>query len=365
MKIAQVIQSLEKLAPPALQEEYDNAGLITGNLHDECSGVMVSLDATEEVILEAIEKNCNLVVSHHPILFRGLKRITGRNYVERALILAIRHNIALYAIHTNLDNVMHGVCGRMADRLSLSNRRVLAPGKDKLEKLVVFVPHAHRDNLLNALFAAGAGGIGQYAECSFMLEGNGTFKGSEQSNPFVGEKGSRHTEPETRIEVIYPGWLRGRVLAGMRSAHPYEVIAHDIYSLKNDYVETGSGLMGDLPADMDTGDFLRLLKQAFGLQVIRFAGKKSGKIRKLALCGGSGSFLLSAAKAAGADAFVTADMKYHEFFDAENSLLLADIGHFESEQFTIDLLHEFLQENFPNFAVLKTGVNTNPVSYLF
>lgn len=363
MQIKEIIYALEQVAPPALQEEYDNAGLITGNIHWECTGVMVSLDATEAVIQEAIEKGCNMVVSHHPIVFKGLKKLSGRSYVERAIISAIKHDIALYAIHTNLDNVLPGVNGKMADLLGLINRKILAPKKGLLQKLSVFVPMAHKDALMNALFAAGAGNIGGYSECSFATEGMGSFKAGENAQPFVGQVGHRHTEPELRLEVIFPQWMQASVVKAMIAHHPYEEVAYDIYPLANSFLQTGSGLIGELMEPIRENEMLQLLKNSFKTGVIKHTPLTGKPIKKIALCGGAGSFLTGAAIAAGADIFITADLKYHEFFDADQKLVLADIGHFESEQFTIDLLFDILRENFPTFAVLKTGVNTNPVCY--
>lgn len=363
MKIRDIISVLEEKAPPALQEDYDNAGLITGNPHWDCSGVMVSLDATESVIREAKERGCNLLVSHHPIVFRGLKKITGRTYVEQALIYAIKHDIALYAIHTNLDNVSDGVSGWMANKLDLQDQKVLVPKKGLLEKLELYVPHAEKGRLLDALFAAGAGHIGEYSECSFSTTGEGSFKAGDAANPFVGERGQRHLEPETKLELVYPSWLSGKVLQAMRQAHPYEEIAYQRVALNNTLQTAGSGIIGNLPNKMNISDFLSLLKQKFNVPVIRHSGCEKDQVSRVALCGGSGSFLTGTALSAGADAYVTADIKYHEFFDAEGKMLLADIGHFESEQFTIDLLHDILREKFPTFAVLKTAVQTNPVRY--
>ncbi|HNP53972.1 MAG TPA: Nif3-like dinuclear metal center hexameric protein [Ferruginibacter sp.] len=363
MTIGSIMQALEQWAPLRLQEEYDNAGLITGNPSWNCTGILVSLDATETVVQEAINQGCNLVVSHHPIVFRGLKKINGKNYVERSVIKAIKHDIALFAIHTNLDNVLHGVNGSMADRLGLLNRQVLQPKRELLEKMVVFVPLTHREPVLQALFAAGAGQIGLYDECSFTANGQGTFRASETANPYVGEKGQLHTEAESRIEVIYPVWLQKPVIKSLLQAHPYEEVAYDCYPLSNEYKQTGSGLIGELPEPVSPQRLMNQVSRAFEQPFIRFAAGSGREIRKIALCGGAGSFLIGAARAAGADAFITADLKYHEFFDAENDLLLLDIGHFESEQFTIDLIIDFIREKFPNFAVRKSGEITNPVQY--
>ena len=363
MKIQDITSLLEKIAAPSLQESYDNAGLLTGNPSWECSGIIVSLDATEDIVQEAISKKCNLIVAHHPIIFKGLKKITGKNYVEQTIIRAIKNDIAIYAIHTNLDNVLQGVNGKIADMLGLGKKQILVPKENLLQKLAVFVPVDHKEKLLNALFTAGAGNIGNYSECSFSTTGTGSFKAGENTNPFVGVAGERHYENEVKVEVIFPVWLERQVLIAMRSAHPYEEIAFDIYELNNSYGQTGSGLIGELEKGVDEKVFLEQLKKIFKLSVIRHTAFTGKPIQKVALCGGAGSFLTAAAKAAGADVYISSDIKYHEFFDTEGKLLLADIGHYESEQFTIDLLFDILSENFPNFAVLKTGVNTNPVKY--
>lgn len=363
MQIAEIIQFLESIAPPALQETYDNAGLITGSLQWECKGIIVSLDATEEVILEAKAKGANLVVAHHPIVFSGLKKITGKTYVERAIIRSIKEDIAIYAIHTNLDNVLAGVNGKIAEKMGLTNCSILQPKSDQLKKLYTFVPIAHAEAVRAALFAAGAGQIGNYSECSFNTAGLGTFKAGEGSSPFVGELGERHVEEELKLELIYPAWLEKSLVNALIKAHPYEEVAYDLVALDNSLNQVGAGLIGELPAAKSTADFLQLLKNQFNLKVIRHTDWDEKPIKKVAICGGAGSFLTKAAIAAGADAFVTGDVKYHEFFDAENKLLLADIGHWESEQYTIELLADHLSGKFPTFAVLKTGVKTNPVVY--
>ncbi|MEO6489518.1 MAG: Nif3-like dinuclear metal center hexameric protein [Ferruginibacter sp.] len=365
MTISKIIQVLETTAPLVLQEAYDNAGLITGDPATECTGIMTCLDATEEVVIEAISRNCNLVVAHHPIIFRGLKKITGKNYVERTIISAIKNDMAIYAIHTNLDNIIDGVNGRIADKIGLVNRNILVPKERLLQKLAVFVPVANKQGLLEALFAAGAGNIGHYSECSFSTAGTGSFKGDGSTDPFVGKPGERHYEKEEKVEVIFPVWLRTQIVHAMKNVHPYEEVAYDIYDLENQNQQTGSGICGELEEQMEEKRFLKLLKDKFKLSVIRHTALTGKIIKKVAICGGAGSFLTGAAIGAQADAYITSDVKYHEFFDADNKILLADIGHFESEQFTIDLLFDILRQNFPNFAVLKTGVQTNPVQYFY
>ncbi len=363
MKINEVIRFLESLAHPSLQENYDNAGLVTGSGEWECRGILCSLDATEEVVREAMDRGCNLVVAHHPIIFSGLKKINGRNYVERTVVLAIKNDIAIYAIHTNLDNVKDGVSGRMASLLGLVNPQVLAPKQGLLKKLYTFAPAEHAGKVRDALFEAGAGRIGNYSECSFNAEGTGTFRAGDGANPFVGSKDSRHYEQEIRIEVVLPSYLEQQVVAALLAAHPYEEVAYDILTLANKWPLTGSGMIGQLPEPMDEKGFLEKLKQIFRCGIVRHTALTGKPVQRVALCGGAGSFLISNALAAGADAYLTADLKYHEFFDADGKMLLADLGHFESEQFTIDLLTEHLEQKFLTFAVLKTAVNTNPVHY--
>ena len=363
MKINDIISFLESQAHPSLQEQYDNAGLITGNAAWECTGIICSLDATEEVVKEAIEKKCNLIVAHHPIIFGGLKKINGKNYVEKTVITAIKNDIAVYAVHTNLDNVLHGVSGKMAAMLGLQNVSVLALKDSTLKKLFTFAPVDKAEQVRNAIFTAGGGHIGNYSECSFNAEGMGTFKGGEGTNPYVGEAGKLHQEKEIKIEVIIPAYLESRVVAAMKAAHPYEEVAYEIVSLSNTHQGIGSGVIGELPAALDETQFLTRLKEVFGVPVIRHTALSGKPVKKIALCGGAGSFLISKALAAGADAYITGDLKYHEFFDANSRILLADIGHYESEQFTINLLQEILEQKFPTFAVLKTAVKTNPVHY--
>jgi dinuclear metal center YbgI/SA1388 family protein len=363
MQIAEIIHFLETIAPPSLQESYDNAGLLTGSAGWECTGMIVSLDATEEVILEAKAKGANLIVAHHPIVFSGLKKITGKTYVERAVISSIKNDIAIYAIHTNLDNMLEGVNGKMAEQLGLINCKILKTKNSALKKLHTFVPVAEAEAVRSAIFEAGGGNIGNYSECSFNGAGTGTFKAAEGTNPFAGEIGKRHEEPELKIEVIFPAWLEGLVISSLLKAHPYEEVAYDIISLDNQFQSVGSGIIGELPDPVSETDFLQLLQNQFELAVIRHTPFLQKTVKKIAICGGAGSFLTKTAIASGADAFVTGDVKYHEFFDADGRLLLADIGHWESEQFTIDLLADQLSRKFPTFAVLKTGVKTNPVEY--
>lgn len=363
MKIAEIIQCLEAIAPPALQEDYDNSGLLLGNPQDEVSKALLCLDSTEAVVDEAIAQGCDIIIAHHPLIFKGIKRLNGNNYVEKTLIKAIRHGIALYACHTNLDNVHHmGVNSMIAERLGLRQTRVLRPMQHSLVKLVVYVPHAHTEAVLTAAFAAGAGSIGKYDECSFILEGSGTFRPGVGTNPFIGEHGQRHTESEARVEWIVPRYNLSAVMQAIRQAHPYEEVAYDVYAVAQENKNLGSGLVGELETALSPEGFLSLLKERMELTQVRFTQNGGSAIKKVAVCGGSGSFLIKDARAA-ADAYVTADVKYHEFFDAEDRLLLCDIGHYESEKYTIELFRRILSEKFPNFATIFARTDTNPVNY--
>lgn len=364
MKLREITSFLESIAPPAFQEDYDNSGLIVGHPDMEITGALISLDCTESIVEEAIEHGCNLIISHHPIVFKGLKKFNGNNYVERVVIKAIRHEIAIFAIHTNLDHVSEGVNRKICDRLGVINCRILSPKSGILRKIVTFCPFNHSDIVRKAMFDAGAGHIGQYSDCSFNLEGTGTFKATDGANPFVGEIGKQHYEQEIRMELIYPAYLEKNILAALHQAHPYEEVAYDLYSLNNQYAQVGSGMIGSLENDMDELEFLKFAKDRLKAKVVRHTALRSKKIRRVAVCGGSGSFLLQNAIRAGADIFITADFKYHEFFDADGKIIIADVGHFESEQFTQELLLELITEKFPNFALRLTLQNTNPVNYL-
>lgn len=361
--IRQVTQALEALAPLAYQESYDNAGLIVGDPAAEVTGVLTSLDCTEAVVEEAVARGCNLVVAHHPIVFKGLKKLNGKNYVERAVIRAIKSDVALYAIHTNLDHVRGGVNFKIAEKLGLEAVRILAPKRETLLKLVAFVPVDSTQAVLEALYAAGAGGVGDYKNCSFRVEGTGTFLPTEGTNPAVGEVGQAEEVTEDRIEVLLPVPLEGAVLAALRQAHPYEEVAFYLQKLENGNQDVGAGAIGTLPETLDERDFLRFLKARMNLNVIRHTSLRGRPVRTVAVCGGAGSFLLGDALRQGADAFVTADFKYHEFFDAENRLVVCDVGHYESEVFTKDLLRDVLAKKFTTFAVEISETPTNPVNY--
>jgi dinuclear metal center YbgI/SA1388 family protein len=361
MKLSEIIKAIESLAPLALQESYDNAGLYCGNISDEISKVLVSLDITEAVVQEAIEMKCQLIIAHHPIIFKPLKKLTGENHVERTILSAIKNNIALYAAHTNLDNAYEGVNFKLAEKIGLENVQILQPTKN-LKNLTVFVPLENTETLLRALSDAGAGQIGNYKDCCFKVEGTGTFTPTRNSNPVLGQLNVKEEVRENRVEVIMPSYLEKQILAAMKKAHPYEEVAHFISEVQNPNQDSGAGAIGELENGLTPEEFLQKLKKDLNLEAIRYTSF-SRKINRVAVCGGAGSFLLKQAIAKNADAFVSADFKYHEYFDAENNIMIADVGHYESEFYTRELFFELLKKKFPNIAVLFSTVNTNPVKY--
>lgn len=360
-----LMRVLEQAAPLAYQESYDNAGLQCGDPRMEVRGVLIALDCTPAVVEEAVRRGCNVVVAHHPLIFKPLKRLTGANEVEQTLLKAIRHEVALYAAHTNLDNVRHGVNRKLAEKLGLTNLRILDPKPGLLAKLITYVPPAHTETVLQALYQAGAGQVGDYSACSFRTEGTGTFTPGAGTDPFIGRRGEPETVREERVEVLLPLHLQHAALRALQQAHPYEEVAYEIIRLENLNQEVGSGMIGELPEALPPHEFRQRLKAALGVPVVKHT-EFEAPIRKVALCGGAGSFLIGKARAAGADAYVTGDLKYHEYFAAEGRLLLCDVGHFESEQFTGEIFRDLLMGNFGStFALFIAETLTNPVRYDF
>ena len=362
MQIREICQQMEAWAPLAWQESYDNAGLLLGDSSAEVKGVLISLDCTEDVVDEAIQKGCNLIISHHPIIFSGLKRITGANYVERTVIKAIQHHIALYASHTNLDHAPKGVSYHLASKLGITGQ-VMKPMRDALKALQYYVPASHEVSVREALHAAGAGNIGEYTSCSFSQEGLGRFQPSDEANPHTGSAGILSEVPEVKVEMISPSHLSAPILNALKSAHPYEEVAYFIHSLDNSWQEVGSGYVGTLENPLSPEEFIAFTKNRLGLHALKHTALPLGPISKVAVCGGAGSFLIKEAVKQGCDAYITADIKYHEFFDAENQCLLIDVGHYESEVMIIDAIHDYLSKKISNFAVLKSETNTNPVRF--
>ena len=364
MIIRDITNYIEELAPLNYAEDFDNVGLLVGNYTTSVTGVLVTLDTLEETVDEAIAKKCNLIISFHPIIFGGLKKLNGNSYVERVVLKAIKNDIASYATHTALDNSKKGVSAKMCEVLGLENTKILIPKKGIIKKLTTYVPTNNAEELRTTLFSAGAGNIGNYDDCSFNTIGEGTFRGNENSNPTLGEKGKNHTEKETKISVIYESKNESAILKALQNNHPYEEIAYEIVTTENIHQNIGMGMIGELSTEMDENDFLLFLKKTMKTACVRHSNLINKKIKKVAVLGGSGSFAISNAKRAGADAYVSADFKYHEFFKAENKILLADIGHYESEQFTKNLLVDYLTKKFSNFAVILSEKSTNPIYYI-
>lgn len=365
MKIKEIIAAIEEVAPVSFQESWDNSGLIVGNPSDEAHSALITLDVTEAVVDDAVAHNENLIIAHHPVVFGGLKKLNGKNDVERAVMKAIKNDVAIYAAHTNIDVVKNGVSWMMARKLGLTNLKTLVPQKGLLKKLVTFIPVNDAEKLKQALFNAGAGNIGNYDSCSFNVEGKGSFRGGEATNPYVGKPGEIHFEEELRIETVFPAHIQSKVISALIDAHPYEEVAYDIYPLDNVHNEVGLGVVGDLPETAEALEFLKTVKEAFQCRALRYTNIHQKSISRIALVGGAGSSFLRDAMAAKADVFITGDFKYHQFFDAENRIIIADIGHYESEQFTKELFYEIVTNKFSKFAIRLSEVKTNPVNYLF
>jgi dinuclear metal center YbgI/SA1388 family protein len=364
MQISEITNYIESVAPLAYQESYDNAGLLVGNPNDEVEKALICLDVTEAVVDEAIGGGFQLIIAHHPLIFGGLKKLNGKNEVERCVLKAIRNNIAIYAAHTNLDSVHGGVNSKICTKLQLQNCKILTPVKGRLKKLVTFIPTQQADAVKKAVFEAGAGHIGNYDSCGFSSDGTGSFRGNNSTNPFVGKPGELHDEQEVRFETIFPAIRQRAVISALLKAHPYEEAAYDIYPLDNEFEQVGAGMVGELETPVSEVEFLQLAKKQFNCKVIRHSPFLGRKVKKVAVCGGAGSFLIRQAIGSGADVFITGDMKYHQFFEAEGKIVIADIGHFESEQFTKEVFYELLTKKFPKFAVRLSAVQTNPINYL-
>lgn len=364
MTIKEIVYALDRFAPLPLQDGYDNAGLQIGLTEAEATGALLCLDVTEAVIDEAIALGCNLIVAHHPLLFKGVKSLTGRDYVERCVIKALRNDIAIYAAHTNLDNLQGGVSFKMAEKLGLSDVRILEPKEQMLTKLVTFVPTQHADAVRKALFDAGCGCIGRYDSCSYNLQGEGTFRPQEGTSPYCGEIGTLHTEPEVRMETVLPNYLTSTVIKALVKAHPYEEPVYDLYPLQNQWAQAGAGIIGVLKEPETELEFLRRVKKCFEVECLRHNKLRGREILTVALCGGAGSFLMHQAMRQGADVFITGEIKYHEFMGHDQDILLADIGHYESEQFTKEIFYNQLREWFPSLEVHLSSLNTNPIKYL-
>lgn len=364
MKIKEIVSALDRFAPLPLQDGFDNAGLQIGLTEAEATGALLCLDVTEAVLDEAIALGCNLVISHHPLIFKGYKSITGKDYVERCILKAIRNDMVLYAAHTNLDNAKGGVNNKIAEKIGLKHLQVLEPKRNSLLKLVTFVPTEQAERVRKALFAAGCGNIGGYDSCSYNLKGEGTFRAGENTHPFCGSIGELHREEEVRIETILPSYKKGEVVRALLSAHPYEEPAFDLYPLENEWTQAGAGIVGELETPETGLEFLKRIKKIFEVECVKHNRLTGREIQKVALCGGAGAFLIPQAIRSGADIFITGEIKYHDYFGHEDEILLAEIGHYESEQYTKEIFYSIIRDLFPNFALHLSKINTNPIKYL-
>lgn len=363
MTIQEIIHEIELFAPLVYQESYDNCGVQVGTIDQECVGALLTLDVTEAVIEEAIERNCNLIICHHPLIFGGIKQLSGKNYVQRSIIKAIKNDITIYAAHTNMDSVLLGVNHKIAEKIGLQDLSILQESKNNLFKLQTYIPAEHATALKTALFEAGAGSIGNYSECSYEVNGWGQFRGNDESNPTLGNKNETLRVAEQKLEFIVPLHLQSKIIQTLQMAHPYETVAYELIPLANKNQTIGAGMVGSLPSPMGAYEFLAKIKDTFKIPCIKHTAITKPQIQKVAFCGGSGYFLLNHAIQAKADIFITADYKYHQFFDAENKIVIADIGHFESEQYTNEIFHSILRKKFSNFAIYLSYTNTNPINY--
>jgi dinuclear metal center YbgI/SA1388 family protein len=364
MKLQELCSFLDSAIPLSFQEGYDNSGLQVGLPDKEISSALITLDVTEEVLDEAGLYGCDVIISHHPVIFNAIKRLSGRTLTEKIVLKAVKQDVAIYSAHTSLDALSNGVSRKMAEKLKLGNIRVLVPLRNRLLKLVTYVPEKHLEKVREAIFSAGAGKIGDYDNCSFISEGTGSFRGGENTKPFAGEKGKLHFEKEFKLETVMFSHLKGKVIDALLETHPYEDVAYDVYALENDNIEAGMGCYGELAEPVAEKDFLAHLSSVFSAKGIRYSKPLGKKIKKIALCGGAGGSLLNDAIASGADAYVTADIRYHSYFETGNKILLADIGHYESEKFSAEILHDLIIKKFPTFAVRFSEINTNPINYL-
>ncbi|MEG0499933.1 MAG: Nif3-like dinuclear metal center hexameric protein [Rikenellaceae bacterium] len=364
MVVSEVIKIIEGFAPPALAENFDNVGLMVGDKSMRVRGILLTLDVVEESVDEAVERGLNLIITHHPLIFSPLKSLTGKNYIERVLIRAIKQGVAIYSAHTNLDSVQQGVSFRLGEKLGLQKMQVLRPVKNNLLKLVVYSPFNYSNGIRKALADSGAGFIGQYDSCSFSAMGEGRFRATAGLRPFVGSVGELHTEKEERIETVVQRHKLAETLVQLRRVHPYEEMAYDVMPLENMDPSVGLGVIGEFSEEMDVYDFLGGVKKILQIPMIKYSAPVKNRIRRVALCGGAGASFINDAINSGADIYVTGDLKYHDYFVPDGRITIADIGHFESEQFTLDIFNDVLIKKITNFTVCKTALNCNPINYL-
>lgn len=364
-KIKEVLQAMDAICSESIQESWDNSGLQWGDDSETVKGVIVSLDVTMDVINEAIDCGCNLIIAHHPLIFGPLKQVRKNGTeVERLAYHCIQNSIAVYAAHTNWDKVAQGVSWVMAKRIGLLNEEILQPEKDGLCNLKVMGTPRDIAEIRKAWFNAGIGNVGEYSNCSFTTDGWGTFEPSESANPSVGEKNKTEFLRENAIEILCTKKDVSKALAIATETSSYETIAHSIIPLKNTNDTLGFGCIGELKEALSLSDFLALCKEKYACKVVRYnPSEKIKNIKTVAVCGGSAIDFLPTAIARKADAYITADVKYHQFMLADDALTLVDVGHYESEIWAMEYLTHLISEKFHNFAIRLTTINTNSVRY--
>jgi dinuclear metal center YbgI/SA1388 family protein len=363
MKAQEIVNIIESFAPPGIQESWDNSGLITGNRDAEVSGVVLCVDVTEAILNEAMGLGYNMIVSHHPPVFSGLKKFSGNDLVSRLVRSAIKNDLILYSVHTNLDQIEEGVSGIIAAKLGMESTEILVPRKDDLLKLVTFIPVDSFEGVTKAVFNAGAGHIGNYDSCGYSVDGKGSFRAGEGTDPFTGNKGELHYEAEKRFETIFPRHREAEIISALMESHPYEEVAYDIYPLKNTNQAMGLGIIGNMPDPVSEEELLSRVKKIFNTGCIRHTDFLNKDVKRVAVLGGSGSEFLGQAINKRADVYITADIKYHQFFNADGKILLMDIGHYESEHLALEVLNKILSKKLTNFAVHLTKISTNPIKY--
>ena len=365
MTVRGIQEIMEAWAPLDIAWERDNPGLQAGDTGRRVRGILVALDVTEPVVKEAKGAGANLIVSHHPLLFRPLRSLTTRSGTERTLTALARGGIALYSAHTNLDFTRGGTSFALAEALGLATEGFLTSSFRTESKIVTFVPPSHADSVAAAMAGAGAGVIGAYDGCSFRTEGTGTFRGGKGTHPAVGKAGVPEHAREIRLEMVAPRRAVHTVVDALKGAHPYEEVAFDVYPLDNTSGAYGMGALGTLPRAVPLADFLGRVRRALRTRSLRWSGDPRSRVRRVAVCGGSGSELLPQAIAAGADAFVTADVRYHTFQEAGTEITLVDAGHFETEfpvvAAVVDRLRGEIRARGARIPVRASSQATNPV----
>jgi len=366
MTCGEIFKYIRSWAPEEIAWNKDNVGLQVGSAKRKVKNILLALDLNMKVIIEAVKKDCNIIITHHPLLFNPLRKIdTDQDNTSLLVEKLIKHDITLFSAHTNLDFTKDGVSFELAKTLKLTNLRFLSNIKSAQYKLIVFVPEGHIEKVASAIFENGGGIIGEYSNCSFRTKGQGSFKGSKKTSPSIGKKLNYEKTDEIKLEVLIDSWKLNEILSAIRSVHPYEEIAYDVYPLNNENVNYGIGAIGELHTAMNQREFFNHVSKSLKINNFRYTTGKTNKIKTVAVCGGSGSEVIPAAIKKGADALITADIKYHTFFDNERKILLIDAGHYETEIFSLNEVNKRLADLIKKKKnkVFKYNGSTNPVIF--